>query len=200
MSAEVRERAFEPFFTTKPYAGTGLGLSICHGLVTGMGGTISLRSVEGQGTTASLWLRMGMRQVEAPLPPAATVPQDRLRVLVIDDEPVLLRAATRVLSDQEVVTADGYTAAAERLLLRRESFDVILCDLMMPDGTGMDLHARLLAERPELVPRVVFMTGGAFTERSRDFLRNTSNLQLQKPVDHATLRRTIFEVKRHSLV
>jgi PAS domain S-box-containing protein len=199
MTPEILARVFEPFFTTKPLVGTGLGLSICHGLVTAMGGTIALRSTEGEGTTASIWLRAAADpRADAP-PPEPVLAHRRLRVLVVDDEPVLLRTAVRVLADHEVVVADGYASAVERLRQRREVFDVILCDLMMPDGTGMDLHAWLVAERPELVARVVFVTGGAFTDRAREFLHTTGNHKLQKPVDHATLRRAVLEAGRHPI-
>jgi CheY-like chemotaxis protein len=69
-----------------------------------------------------------------------------------------------------------------------EQYDVILCDLMMPQVTGMDLHATLSRERPDLVGRMIFMTGGAFTLRARQFLDGVPNPRIEKPFDAQLLR------------
>jgi PAS domain S-box-containing protein len=196
MPAEVKARAFDPFFTTKPLVGTGLGLSICHGLVTAMGGTIALSDTPGGGTTVTIWLPAA--EAEHPVEDVTRSNRssgERLRVLVIDDEPAVLRTTARVLMEHDVVTADGFERAIDLLVARREAFDVVLCDLMMPDGSGMDLHARLTADRPDLIPHIVFVTGGALTPRAEEFLRTTAKRQLLKPVDRMQLRSAVREAK-----
>ncbi|MEZ4364230.1 MAG: ATP-binding protein [Kofleriaceae bacterium] len=204
MPPEVRSRAFDPFFTTKPMVGTGLGLSICHGLVTAMRGKIELDSSAGAGTTVRIWFPGAQERARevaggvagAPRRASADAQPLRLRVLAIDDEPLLLRSIQRILPEHEVVTCGGYVEAIERLLRQRERYDVILCDLMMPDGNGVELHRELSTQRPELADRMVFITGGALAQRSQDFLRDTDNPCLMKPLDRQTLRQAVTTAHR----
>ena len=87
------------------------------------------------------------------------------------------------------------SSADEALALIRAGaqFDVILCDLMMPVMTGMDFFGVLEAERPDLAERTLFLTGGAFTDPTRDFLARIPNLCLEKPIDSQRLLATIAE-------
>jgi len=106
----------------------------------------------------------------------------------VDDEPLVGRAVARVLAaEHEVVTR---TSAREALaeLLGGAGFDVVLCDLMMPEMTGMEVHARLARDAPALAARLVFLTGGAFTPAARDFLDRVPNPRLEKPFDPQALR------------
>lgn len=113
--------------------------------------------------------------------PEAAPASRRPRVLVIDDEPAVARSVRALLSrDHEVELAHDAAHAIERLLADA-SFDAVLCDLMMPGTTGMDVHERLERERPGLEQRVVYMTGGAFTPRARAFLERVPNPRLEKP-------------------
>ena len=103
-----------------------------------------------------------------------------LRVLIVDDEERLRRALVRLLGDHETVeAADG--AAARRILERDQAFDVILCDMMMPGVSGMDLHGWLREAHPRLAGRLIFITGGAFTPRAKEFIDSVPNLCLEKP-------------------
>jgi PAS domain S-box-containing protein len=194
---ELLSRIFEPFFTTKPVgAGTGLGLSICHGIIRSMGGEISVRSQEGQGTTFTVLLPAA-GEVSAPVKAApVAVSETRCRVLIVDDEPGVGRALGRMVGAQRQVTVvEGGQEALDRLL-SGEPFDVIICDLMMPDVTGMDLYERLLQQRPELAGRFIFMTGGAFTPRARQFLEKIPNGWFEKPFESAQVLRLMGQVLR----
>jgi signal transduction histidine kinase len=194
MTPDVLKRLFTPFFTTKPVGvGTGLGLSICHRIISALGGDISVESTAGKGTTFRVTLPPATLRREATEPMPTIEPEARRgRVLVIDDEPSVCKAASRILgSIHEVVTANRAQDALERIR-NGERFDVILCDLMMPEMTGMELHAELVDAAPEQAEKVVFLTGGAFTARARSFLDGVSNLRFEKPFD-ATILRTIVQ-------
>jgi len=118
----------------------------------------------------------------------------RGRILVVDDEPKIAAAIRRTLAaEHEVVTATRAAEALERIE-DGARFDVILCDLMMPDMTGMDLFGELSKVAPEQARRVVFLTGGAFTPRARAFLDEAPNLRLEKPFDTEELRKIIAEL------
>jgi CheY-like chemotaxis protein len=127
--------------------------------------------------------------VERAAPPAL-----RGQLLVVDDEEAVLRIVKRVLvKDHEVTTA---SSAKQALTLCEDgaTFDLILCDLMMPDMTGMDLHRELARLAPEQAERMIFLTGGAFTTNARNFLADALKEQIEKPFDSANLRAI---VQRH---
>jgi PAS domain S-box-containing protein len=198
MTPDVLDRVFDPFFTTKPVGeGSGLGLAISHGIVTRLGGEIVLESQPGAGTTARVLFPPSSavatpRVIEREPARSRAVPR-RARVLVIDDE-VALTAALRALlgDDHDVTTVNGGEAACA-LLLHGPSFDVVLCDVMMPVVTGMDVHARVAAAGPDVVPRLVFMTGGASTSRADAFLSSIPNRILAKPFVLADVERVLFD-------
>jgi CheY-like chemotaxis protein/anti-sigma regulatory factor (Ser/Thr protein kinase) len=182
-------RIFDPFFTTKPVGvGTGLGLSICEGIVTSLGGEITVQSEVGKGTTFRVSLPAGHVREE---PPAVRAPQPargpRGRVLVIDDDPLLLKVVAATLTRHHQVTALTDARAAIARIESGEIYDVILCDLMMPQVSGMDVYAQLLRVAPEMAARTVFMTGGAFTPRARAFLADVPNPTVEKPFEPRAL-------------
>jgi CheY-like chemotaxis protein len=106
----------------------------------------------------------------------------RARILVVDDEPALGQTLKYLLEDNHDVTSvTSGTAALDLLLKKREEYDLVLCDLMMPQVSGMDVHQKLSVERPGFERRLVFMTGGAFTPRAIEFLARVPNARLDKP-------------------
>jgi PAS domain S-box-containing protein len=197
---EVLPRIFDPFFSTKPVGvGTGLGLAVCHGIATSFGGEIEVESQYGKGSLFRV-LIPATRQRAAkpgPTPPPAVEPARRSgRVYVIDDEPALTSAIRRALMNTYDIVAFNYAGDALSKLSGGDSCDVILCDLMMPRMTGMDFYEALAAARPDLAEKVVFLTGGAFTPRAREFLAQARNSRLEKPFDMSSLAGVVSLVLR----
>lgn len=112
------------------------------------------------------------------------------RILVVDDDPVVTRMLSRVLSDYVVVVAESGRDGLERL--EQDAFDVVLCDLNMPGMSGMDFYEAARAADPERASRIVFMTGGALTAESYEFLSRLPNSWLEKPFDLGALRRLVL--------
>ena len=106
-----------------------------------------------------------------------------LKILVVDDEPGVARALQRTLRDHDVTIALSGRQAISILFEAAPAFDLIFCDLMMAEVSGMDLYGTVTKRKPELSERFVFMTGGAFTEQARDFVAKVSNPLLEKPFD-----------------
>jgi len=109
----------------------------------------------------------------------------------VDDEPAIGLIVQRVLAAEHDVVVVGSARSALLRVAEGGVFDVILCDLMMPEVTGMDLHSELLHRAPEQAEKLVFMTGGAFTPRTQQFLNQVPNQRIEKPFDVDALRRLI---------
>jgi PAS domain S-box-containing protein len=179
--ANVIDRIFDPFFTTKPVGiGTGLGLPICHGIVTSMGGEIDVTSTVGRGSTFRVTLPASAQQASPESRPAV-VSAPRSRVLIVDDEPFVGQVLAELLRVKHEVELEARAAAALARLARGEHFDVIICDLMMPDMTGMDLQEVLERDLPQVARRTIFMTGGAFTPRAHEFMERMAGRCIDKP-------------------
>ncbi len=180
---ELHERIFEPFFTTKPVGvGTGLGLSICRRLVTELEGGIGVESGPGRGSMFWVHLRVA-REAEDTREAKSRAASQGLGVLVLDDEVAVGKALRRLLSARHQVTTFHRAQDALEHITAGRRFDAILCDLMMPEMSGPQFHQQLERLAPEQAQRVIFMTGGAFTEESRTFLSTARNPCMDKPID-----------------
>ncbi|HEY0882311.1 MAG TPA: response regulator, partial [Archangium sp.] len=190
---------FEPFFTTKKAGvGSGLGLAISQRIVNELHGQIRIESKLGEGTRVVVELpAYEARAFPTPAPSSAS-PQGapRGRVLIVDDEELLRRALARQLKRHHEVVSAASVADAQAVLARDPRFDVVLCDLMMPERSGMEFHAWLMTTDPALAERVIFMSGGAFTSNAAEYLAKVSNPRLEKPVEFAQLLEAIGEAMR----
>ncbi|HYO68639.1 MAG TPA: response regulator, partial [Archangium sp.] len=188
---ENLERLFEPFFTTKPVGvGTGLGLPICQDIITSFGGRMEVESEVGRGSTFRVILRAAnVVRPSAPVKEAVVAAASRRgRILVVDDEPMIGMAIRRTLQREHEVIALTSAREAQARLTSGERFDLILCDLMMPEMSGMELHQAVASHSPGLAGRMVFLTGGAFTANARDFLNQVPNHRVEKPFSTQELR------------
>jgi PAS domain S-box-containing protein len=188
--AENRTRIFDAFFTTKGVGeGSGLGLAICYRIVKDIGGDLTVESEMGVGTVFRVFLPVAKAEaVEDIATPPVSRAARRGRILLVDDEEMVIRVLTRILSHGNDVVS---THDAKNALARcegGEQFDLILCDLMMPIMTGIELYHELVRVAPEQAKRMIFVTGGAFTEKARTFLSETLMEHIEKPFNSANLR------------
>ncbi|HEX5744676.1 MAG TPA: ATP-binding protein [Archangium sp.] len=179
---ELLGRVFDPFFTTRAVGkGIGLGLSISHGLVTALGGELSVESEVGRGSVFRVRLPMApARSAASPTPPRQEVLR-RGRLLIVDDEPLLARTLQMLLEPQHDVTVLHDAREALGHLRNGTPYDVILCDVMMAEMTGEQFYEEVSRTAPEQTFRIIFMTGGAFTQTARDFLARVPNARILKP-------------------
>jgi CheY-like chemotaxis protein len=198
---EVRTRIFEPFFTTKlPGVGTGLGLPLCQGIIESHGGTITVESQPGHGTIFHIEL-----PVEAlPLAMSETPETGALHpfdgqektILVVDDEDGIAKALAYLLyrdGHQVDTAANGRLALAK---LQERSYDLILCDLRMPELDGSGLYQEVASWAPHLLPRFVFLTGDMMSPEADTFLKQVKSPRLSKPFRAIEVRRIVQQALR----
>jgi PAS domain S-box-containing protein len=206
---ELQSRLFEPFFSAKSTAeGRGLGLSISRSIVEGLGGKISVGNRQGGGTVFRVLLPSAVaRSPHCETPPSSAQRQPlglvstatRARVLVADDEDAIRGLLARALGSEgyDVTTVNGGSAALKAL--ETNSFDLVLCDLMMPEVSGEEVYREAARRWPQLARRFVFMTGGAFTSRGRQFLAAVPAPVLEKPFSIQELLRCVSARLRMTL-
>jgi two-component system, cell cycle sensor histidine kinase and response regulator CckA len=198
MTDDVIQKMFDPFFTTKDVGqGTGLGLSICHGIVKSLGGEIQVESVVGTGSCLRVVLPAAPPEA---LPPALEVargaPGASSRILVVEDEALVRKTILRTLgADHQLTMVEGAPEALA-LIESGKRFDVILCDLMMPRVTGMELHNVLLERCREQANRMLFVSGGAFVPEAVSFLSAMETRHLEKPFSPMALRDKVEDMLR----
>lgn len=190
VAPSLRGRIFDPFFTTKPLgAGTGLGLSICHTIVDQCGGSIELEPSE-QG--ACFHVRLPVVEIDPEddeRTPALQGEGGGLPVLlVVDDEPAVLKMIGRALHNRFELHYARSGREAIEAIDGGGRFDLILCDLMMPEVTGLDVLQHLRERRPDLVARFLFSTGGNFSPEEHARLERDGIEVVRKPIDVRRLR------------
>jgi signal transduction histidine kinase len=193
-------KIFDPFFTTKPRGiGTGLGLSICHEIIASMRGQLTAENRPTRGaqfvveipalTAYQSQVALNQRHAKSSRPPVRTA-----HVLIIDDESLAAKALGRMLRDHRVEIADHAPTGMKMAI--ENNYDVIFCDLMMPEMSGMAVYASVLRENPNAAERMVFITGGTFTEEARAFAAHHAAHCLFKPFDSSLVKGTIERMLR----
>jgi signal transduction histidine kinase len=186
----------EPFFTTKSRGeGSGLGLALSDHILQRCGGSLEIQS-SSRGAVVRAILVAAPRTSVSPQfavsrAPSSVPPATRgLRILVIDDEPLVARSIGRRLKEHDMTVAlSGAEALA--LLDGGGAFDAILCDVMMPELTGMDVYDLIRERHPQMLEKIIFMTGGMFTERAARFRASVENTFLSKPLDVRQIRQAM---------
>jgi CheY-like chemotaxis protein len=189
---DSRDRIFTPGFTTKAHeGGMGLGLTACSRVAQEHGGRLEVHHLPDRGTRFELVIPIdtGLSAIEQRREshPISEAPLKRSRLLIVDDDAMVLSALRRRLRRRyDTVTVLGGAEALARLS-EDPGFDSIVCDLMMPEVDGKSFYNAIKKDHPELADRIVFMSGGAFTPRLRKFAAAVPNPVLQKPVSREDL-------------
>ncbi|HTA77167.1 MAG TPA: PAS domain S-box protein [bacterium] len=179
----ILPRIFDPFFTTKPTGvGTGLGLSVCNEILRHYQGSLEVKSQVGQGTTFTVRLPI----LEEPLTEREELIQHSGsqfgRVLVVDDEPGNLEVMCRAIRKKHTVLKALSGLEAMAVLAKEDGqIDAVVTDVNMPDMNGIDFYQAVESQYPDLEKRFIFMTGGIFSEETKDFLKKIPNVCLEKP-------------------
>jgi PAS domain S-box-containing protein len=194
MTEAVRQRIFEPFYTTKPAGeGTGIGLAISHSIVTGFGGEILVESEAGRGTRFRV--RLQRAEDDVPSRPAKVVREESdahrtaspvARILVVDDEPLIREMVCDALANHQVTAVANGRDALERIA--GQDWDLILCDMVLPEISGLDVYRELEHVRPDALPKLVFMTGGDVSGKAPRLPDGGRVRRLEKPFSIKTLR------------
>lgn len=196
MAPEIRDRVFEPFFTTKPVGkGTGLGLSQVYGFVRQSGGSVTIDSAPGQGTTVSIFLpAMADAMPEAPTAPDTAAdesdrPFEGLSVLLVEDDPEVSDIAREYLAQLGFTVSHALDGQKALRRIRGRRFDLLVTDLIMPGGlNGVELARRVVERQPDIA---VLLSSGYAGEAVDQALTDVPWPLLSKPYDAAAMRRAI---------
>jgi CheY-like chemotaxis protein len=165
MPPDVLGRVFDPYFTTKEKdKGTGLGLAVVHGIVKDYGGTITVDTELGKGTTFSVYLpKIEGEVITKPEPGPGGIPTGHERILFVDDEQALVEMGEQMLDHlgYEVTTRTSSIEALELFRTKADQFDLVITDMTMPNMTGDQLAMKIMKIRPDLP--IILCTG--FSER-----------------------------------
>lgn len=175
-------------------------LALSRDVVASLDGEIMIDSIAGKGTTVRIALPPTHEIVEAAgatemAAVSAATTARRRRILIIDDDRPVAAAIALELGVHDVMVTESGREALE-LLRRDKDFDLILCDLMMPELTGMNVYEALRTLDPSLLERIVLMTGGAFTPQARRFVADVNAHVLEKPFQVGELR-SLVEATPH---
>jgi len=199
MDEHVLTHLFEPFFTTKgPGKGTGLGLSVVYGIVKSHKGWINVKSRVGQGSVFKIYLPALAYEAESIDSDYTSVQLDHLhghgeRVLLVEDEPAVREITERILIENGyVVYACSTVAEASEVFKRQKGrFDLVLSDVVLPDGNGVELVFQLLEQRPSLAGLLI--SGYTFSQSEWEYIRQKGLTLLQKPCKIVDLLKHVYQ-------
>jgi two-component system NtrC family sensor kinase len=194
--ADIMGRIFDPFFTTKPDgSGTGLGLSICHGIISEHGGQIWAESGPGEGARFIIELPVALDGEFKKATRTAEKGTGSLslgsRVLILDDEPNIQDVLAQALRHRGYTVDTASNATDGMLRIADMKYDVILCDIRMPEFSGLEFYRRVEAWQPEQAKKIVFITGDTANKATQEFIEEYGVQYLTKPFELADLLQMI---------
>ena len=195
MDEETQRRVFEPFFTTKKMGmGTGLGLASAYGIVTNHGGSISVSSKKGEGTTFALYFPASQKMVRRDHKTSEIIVGGEETVLLVDDEKMILKIGKRILSSlgYTVLTAQGGREAVELYEKEKEAIDIVVLDMIMPDQGGGEAYDRIKEANPDV--KVLLSSGYSLDGQAGKILQRGCKGFIQKPFNIKQLSQKMREV------
>ena len=204
INREHLKKVFEPFWSTKGVSiGTGMGLAVSHGIITRHGGAIYVESEEGNGATFTVTIPSAKQSQEAQMLPGEEVSRAKLKILVIDDTPIIVMHFEGILTKQghEVFSALSGEEALE--IFRKHKIDMVICDLGMPGMNGWEVgkairaicHERGLPKSP-----FVLLTGWGGQELEQEkIIESAVDAIVEKPIDNKKLMATLREAAERIL-
>jgi len=198
IAPEDMDRIFEPFFTTMGVGeGMGLGLSICHGIIAQHRGHLYARSELGQGATFIVELPVVAEEKKPELAEPVAYEARKVtgaKILVVDDEPTILRFLSQILTDEghRVEAVDNAAEALEKI--KSERYNLILLDIKLPGMSGMELYENIRRMARTLARRVIFITGDVMAADTRNFLSRAGAPYISKPFNIKQLKESINHV------
>lgn len=195
--AEVLPRIFDPFFSTKKQGrGTGLGLSVSYGIVREHGGEIRVETRSRQGTTFSAVFPVfeGARTEEVSEGPVSGPETSGRNILVVDDEEVIVELYLQLLQALGHTIDTAATGLEALTKIQARDYDLVITDIKMPRMTGIQLYEKVLAIKPQMKRRFIFITGDMNSLSGHQFSTVTDNPCLLKPVNIEKIEATIREL------
>jgi len=182
MTPETRQRAFDPFFTTKEkHRGTGLGLASAYGIIKNHGGTITIYSEPGQGTTFNIYLPLSQREALQETTVDKPQVEGSETILLVDDEEIILDVGKAILEalGYIVITADGGEHAIEKILEADRGIDLVILDMIMPKMGGGKTFDRIREIQPGMP--VILSSGYSINGQADEIMQRGCNGFIQKP-------------------
>lgn len=195
MDSETQNRIFEPFFSTKSRGrGTGLGLASAYGIAKNHGGTITVESESGKGSTFTLYLPLTEEDPHLEKKDQKKIKHGTETILLIDDEEMICTTGSRMLKHlgYEVITATGGRDGVEIFRKDPDAIDLIILDIVMPDMNGKETFMRLIDEKPEV--KVLLSSGYSIDGEASEILSSGSSSFIQKPFNINELSNKIREI------
>ncbi|MFQ5686430.1 MAG: response regulator [Candidatus Scalindua sp.] len=194
MTEEVKEKIFDPFFTTKRAKGSGLGMSVSYGVIKSHGGNIEVESEDGAGSTFTLTFPVDMKNRQSKVSHESThdVIIKKLRILVIDDEEEICSILDRFFTRDGHKVKSFVSCTEATKILKSEEFDLVLCDLVMPDLTGHDIIE--IVDKLDKKPKIGMITGWDEKIESKEKEELKVDFIIKKPFKLSKLSRQINEL------
>jgi len=195
MDKKTAERIFDPFFTTKGMSrGTGLGLASVYGIVRNHGGTITVASKKGKGSTFSIYLPASARKPIRENRGSDTLVPGKETVLLVDDEDMILDVGAQILEKMghKVMKAKSGQEAAELYQKHKDLIDLVILDMIMPGVSGSETYDRIKTINPEV--KVLLSSGYSVDGQATEILKRGCNGFIQKPFRMKDLSHKIQEV------
>jgi CheY-like chemotaxis protein len=194
MTEEVKKKIFDPFFTTKRAEGSGLGMSVSYGIIKSHGGKVEVESEDESGSTFTLAFPIDRETRQSKVSPEQTheTKLEKLRILVIDDEEEICSILEEFFAGNGHKVKSFMSCAEAIKILKSEEFDLVLCDLVMPDFTGHDVIE--IVDKLDKKPKIGLITGWDEKIESKEKEELKVDFIIKKPFILSELTKQINEL------